>query len=154
MKAWEFHPALVHFPIALLLAGVAVDLYAWRGSREGLWRAATGLLIAGVITAALAVAAGWVAFFTVPATHTEQAHHQMPWHIGTAATMFILFAGVAIVRWRNWGSAPSPLVRAVGLVAAVVLLVAAYLGGTMVYHGGMGIDPRIMAPALHKDANG
>jgi hypothetical protein len=65
MEPWEFHPALVHFPIAFLLGAVIYDLYDW-------WRAdlnanrpriATGLLLAGTLTAALAALAGLVAFF-------------------------------------------------------------------------------------------
>jgi len=29
MNIWELHPAFVHFPIALLLSGVVLDLYGW-----------------------------------------------------------------------------------------------------------------------------
>ena len=34
MKPWEFHPIVVHFPIAFLLAGVVLDVAAVRRPRE------------------------------------------------------------------------------------------------------------------------
>ena len=45
-KPWEFHPMLVHFPIAFLIGGVAVELFALRRPGEMLHRAAAWLLLA------------------------------------------------------------------------------------------------------------
>src|SRR6266542_897509 len=73
---WELHPALVHFPLALLLSGVVLDLYAWWRGRPGQLRAVAGLLVAGVVTGLVAALAGVLAFFTVPA-HTAAAHRLM-----------------------------------------------------------------------------
>jgi len=153
MDVWEFHPALVHFPIALFLGGVLLDLYAW-GRREDLARIATGLLLAGVVAGIFAALAGVVAFYTVPSSHTEEAHHLVLWHIGLAVTMFVLFTVAAIVRRRREPAPPTPAIRILGLVAAVALLVAAGLGGRIVYHGGMGIDPKILVPDLHEHSHG
>ena len=54
MKFWELHPILVHFPIAFLLGGTALDFWALRRPGELLSRSAFGLLLAGV-------ASGWLA---------------------------------------------------------------------------------------------
>ena len=69
----EIHPALNHFPIAFLIGGVLLDLYAaWR-HQESLMRAATALIFTGILKGLLTGAAGFLAFFTVTA-YTENAH--------------------------------------------------------------------------------
>jgi len=54
----HFHPALVHFPVALLLAGAAVEF--WHTMRKHDSRSSVGrfLLICGTLGALLAVASG------------------------------------------------------------------------------------------------
>lgn len=142
---WEAHPATVHFPIAFLIGAVALDLYAWRKGRAELARTATGLMAAGVLAGVVAAASGAVAFFTVPA-HTGEAHRLMYWHLGLMAGVVTVFAGVAVARRRN---APPPVwARVAGLFGVSVLLVGAYLGGRLVYRGGAGVDPAILAPEV------
>jgi uncharacterized membrane protein len=150
VEPWEYHPALVHFPIAFLLGAVVLDLFEWRRDDAALARVATGLFLAGVATAALAAAAGVLAFFTGPASHTEESGQLIWWHIGAAVLQFVLFALVAFLRWRRQPAPPPAWTRAVGLIAAVVLVFAGYEGGYIVYHGGSGIEPKLMAPELRK----
>ncbi|MHB1033421.1 MAG: DUF2231 domain-containing protein [Pirellulales bacterium] len=151
---WEIHPALVHFPIALLLCGVALDLYAWWRRRSDLERIATGLLAAGVLTGVLAALAGFLAWWTMPSSHTEEAHVLMYWHLGLQVVSIVSFAWVVLVRWLRRQPSPSNSSRGVGLIAAAILVVGAYLGGSVVYHGGAGIDPAILAPELRGHHHG
>ena len=142
---WEFHPATVHFPIAFLLGGVALDLYAWRRGRPDLARVATWLISAGTIFGLLAVATGLLAFFTVRA-HTQQAHGQMYWHLGLNAAAVLMFAALFFVRRR-----PDQLgtgVRVAGILAAALLAGGGFLGGQIVYRGGAGVDPVILIPEI------
>jgi uncharacterized membrane protein len=149
MPPWEIHPALVHFPIAFFLSGVTLDLYAWWMRREDLARIATGILAAGVIMAVPTALAGLLAFFTVPA-HTEAAHTRMLWHLGLEVAAVALFTAVVIVRWRDGLALPGAASRGLGLLAAAILIVASYLGGDLVYHGGAGVDPQILAPEVRE----
>ncbi|MBX9583296.1 MAG: hypothetical protein K2X87_23590, partial [Gemmataceae bacterium] len=149
---WEIHPALVHFPIALLLAGVALDLFAWwrlrrrEGPAEpppgllGLTRVATGLLIAGVLMGGLAALTGFVAYVTVP-LYAAGADVLLNWHLGLALASLALFGWVAFVRWLDRASPPTAVTRATGLVAAVLLAAAGAAGGHLVYRAGAGFDP-------------
>jgi uncharacterized membrane protein len=150
VEPWEYHPALVHFPIAFLLGAVLLDLYAWQQRDPAAARVATGLLLAGVATAALAAAAGVLAFFTGPASHTEESGKLIWWHIGAAVTQFVLFAIAAVVRWRVQPAPPPAWTRVLGVIAAGVLLLAGYEGGYIVYHGGSGIEPKLLAPELRQ----
>jgi hypothetical protein len=109
---------------------------------------ATGLLWAGVGTAALAAGAGVLAYFTGPASHTEESGQLIWWHIGAAVTQFALFTIAALVRWRVGPAAPPTWTRIVGLVAAAVLVYAGYVGGYIVYHGASGIEPQLLARQL------
>lgn len=148
-EPWEIHPALNHLPIAFLLGAVALDLYAWGRGRPGAARVATGLLVAGVFTGLLTALAGLLAFFTVPA-HTVEAHKLMYWHLGVQAAALLLFAGPAWARSRDLARPPSPGGRFLICVAAVVLLVGSAIGGYIVYHGGAGVEPDLLTPAVRE----
>lgn len=148
-EPWEIHPALNHLPIAFLLGGVAVDSYAWWRGRPNLSSVATGLLVAGVLTGGFAWLSGVLAFFTVPA-HTEEAHWLMFWHGGVQTIALAMFSWVAWKRWRNATSPPLALVRVVGCIGAVLLLIGSGVGGYIVYHGGAGIDPQLLAPEVRQ----
>jgi len=157
LPPWEIHPATVHFPIALLLAGVALELYAWWRRRQELVGIAQGILVAGVLTGVVAALSGFLAFFTLPPTHTEEAHTIMYWHLGLQVAALVVFAAVLLVRWRlrqrDQRSASVPaagVLRITGLVATGLLLVGSYLGGHLVYRGAAGIDPSLLSPALRE----
>ena len=59
----------------------------------------------------------------------------------------VLFAVVCFVRWQH-PSVVSPLIRGLGLAAAAILSFGGYVGGKLVYQGGLGIEPTILKPDL------
>jgi uncharacterized membrane protein len=148
MEPWEFHPTLIHFPIAFLIAAVGYDLYLWARGDHGPSTIVNWLYIAGMLTAAVAAIAGAVAFFTAPASYTDEAADMIWWHIGGAVTQFVLFAVVAIARYRHRYDASPNWTRVLGVVAALVLIFAGYEGGYIVYHGATGIEPNVLARDL------
>jgi len=151
MELWEIHPSLVHFPIALLIAGLCTDVYARARRSLSAGHAATGLYVGGVVMGLVTGLAGVLAFYTVPSAHTEQARDQLIWHLGLALVSVVLFAGVAWVRWRGWNALPSVGSLAVSLVAVALLTAAGYLGGHIVYHGAMGVEPNLLSTRLTQD---
>lgn len=144
---WEIHPMLVHFPIALLLAGVAADILGRK--REIVRRAAAGLLVGGVVLGWVTAGAGLLAYYTVPA-HTEQAHAWMNWHLWAALGMLALFTVLAVVRWRGRARMAGAGTIGLGLLSAGLLLFTGYLGGAIVYHGGAGIDPELLSREIRE----
>lgn len=154
IEPWEIHPALSHLPIAFLLGGCALDLYAWLRKRADLAPVASGLLIAGLISGVITALAGFVAFFTVPA-HTDEAHELMYWHLGIQAASLTLFAWPAWIGWRNRRSLLAMPSRIAGWIAAILLTIGSGIGGYIVYHGAAGIEPQLLSPELrggHKHA--
>lgn len=148
-KPWELHPALVHFPIAFLLGGVVLLLWAWWRANEIQHRVAAGMLLVGMVSGWLAIAAGGLAYFTVPA-HTEQGHVLMYWHLGFGLTMLILFTWLSIVRWRERTKTATKLQLIAAFCGVVLLMLTGYLGGSIVYHYGAGVDPKILAPEIRE----
>ena len=152
VEPWEIHPALVHFPIAFLLGGVVLDLYAGWRRRPDLARTAAGLLAAGWLTGIITALAGIVAFATVPG-HTPTAHRLMFWHIGIQATALGLFTWPVWVGLRT-RAAPTGAARVAGWAGALALTVGSGIGGYIVYHGGAGIDPDLLAPEVRQGHGG
>jgi uncharacterized membrane protein len=147
LKAWELHPALVHFPIAFGIAAVALDLWARRNTSFRLFETATNLMWATVGTGGLAAIFGLVAYFTVPA-HTPDAHLGMLWHLFLNAIAMLLFTWAAFWRTRLLPAPPTPGARTCGLTAVAFMVLGGFLGGDIVYHGGAGVDPNILAPEV------
>ncbi len=149
MNPWELHPLLVHFPIAYLLGGAFLDLVTMVLRRETLSRCAAGLLLAGVCSGWVAIAAGMLAFYTVPA-HTEEAHGEMYWHLGLGIVSLLLFTWIAVARWR-YRTLPPKLLHAVAVVCASVLLAATgHVGAGLVYHGGAGVRPELLSREIRE----
>ena len=149
MNAWEIHPAIVHFPIALLLSAVVVDLFALWRKRVDLNRTIQGLLLFGSITGVFAVLSGLLAYYTVPA-HTAEAHEKMIWHLWVQISAILLFSIVTALRWNAGIGTRRVISRWVGLFAAFLLVFGSLLGGVLVYHGGAGVDPAILAPEVRE----
>ncbi len=149
IEPWEVHPMLVHYPIAFLLSAVLLDLIAWRWPHPRIAWAVRGLLLVGVGSGFLAALAGLLAFMTIP-SHTEEAHTLMFWHMGVQAFALALFGCLA---WLSWHRSPEPLnlgSRALGWGAALVLAIGSGIGGYIVYHGGAGIDPTLLAAEIRE----
>jgi uncharacterized membrane protein len=138
MNPWELHPMLVHFPIAFLLSATLLDMVAVLKQRGDLAWVANGMLIAGEVSAAVAAVAGVLAFFTLPA-QSDAAQTRMIVHWIVAVAAVLLFAIVAIRRWKTRRVPLGRAGLAMSLVASALLLVAGGLGGYLVFQDGVGV---------------
>lgn len=123
----RFHPALVHFPIALFLFGALLD---WQGAKRknSVWREAGWLaLAAGTIMTVPAMATGWAAYLANGyAFEGEPMRHLIAGHVA-----FLLMVGTTLMRrQRTPESIPYWSLLA---MAAVAVGVAGHLGSTLVF---------------------
>lgn len=149
----NWHPLLVHFPIALISVSAFFHLAAWMmwGKHKGATHCAVlahSTLWLGALAAVLAALLGWLAFNTVE--HDEASHAAMQihraWALGTLAVLMIL-AGWDF--WRHKVEEQPAGWFAVTLVAAWMLVATtAWYGGELVYRHGLGV---MALPAVESD---
>lgn len=130
----HFHPLLVHFPIALILAaavaefvGIAAAGHPWRSFALSSVRAGAAIGLVAAIT-------GWL-FASSPFVDDTAA---LEWHrwIGLAGA---LSAGAAaLISWRPFVmSRRAEITYRVALFSAALLVaIASHLGGTLVWGAG------------------
>ncbi len=141
----NLHPALVHFPIALLPVAALFDLFTFRRGWERVGRAAAALYALAALGAGAAYWAGREAADSLPALapsvelrlneHSDAALVAL-WLVGVLAALRI---GVEL--WDR--QARRRALRALLLVAAAVGVVLVYraadLGGGLVYRHGVAV---------------
>ncbi len=142
MSLW-LHPGVVHFAVALVLAGVLLDVVA-------LWRASERLLFAGYWNTLLGAAALAVAVATGALAEANLGAHNglgdalLALHRATAYAALILALALATARLAMRGRI-RPKTRTLYLAAAfttsALIIISATLGGVLVYRFGLGIPP-------------
>lgn len=145
----NWHPALVHFPIALIVVSALLTLAAKLAGNRPLagpwWAVGHWTLWLGAFSAVAAALAGWFAFNSVD--HDDAGHIAMllhrNWAVATVAAI------VALAIWdavrTGLGKAVSWLFAALLVLAAASVVTTAWLGGELVYRHRLGVmtPPRI-----------
>lgn len=134
------HPMLVHFPIALLSAAVFFDMLGLRWREEECRTAGLYTLALGLAGAVVAVISGHMAEEAVE--HSGVPESVLELHEGLGFATFWVFLGLLGWRFATWiGFVRERRAVSVGLgiVGVVVLLVASYYGGSLVYDYGAGV---------------
>jgi uncharacterized membrane protein len=135
MAAHPIHPALVHFPLGLLLTATFADLAGLAVS----WpepRFAAVLMALGLAAALPTMAAGLWDFRRLDETQVPHATR----HMGAVGLAWIGYAVALYLRRDSlMGEAePSTASIAVGLLSAAALGLGGWLGGELVYRYGAG----------------
>ncbi len=127
----RLHPALVHFPIALLLAAALAELLRMLGGAPWLASAARFCIQIGCAGALVAGATGW--FSTEYGT---QAGRDIGWHrwlaCATIALSIVLLA-LSELAHRRAGAGPSKRYRLVLFATVVLVGVTGHFGGMLVH---------------------
>jgi len=139
-KIYQFHPAFVHFPIALLLLGWATNFLSFfLKKKEWLPEAASWLLWLGTLAAWLAVGLGLLAERTAP--HVPTAWEVLYEHENLGYWTAGIFSTLSL--WRFFSPSRFRKIFMVAwTLACSVLLAAAQHGGKLVFDFGMGLTPQ------------
>lgn len=126
------HPMLVHFPIALTGAAFIFILLAyWRKSTSLEQTAFANIVLASVST----IAAGLTGYMDNIKNYVGDAPNALV-KITLAIVLFILTAGISIVRYRNpdlfWKGNRFLYIASYGISFAIALVLA-FLGGVILY---------------------
>ena len=137
------HPALVHFSIAFLVAGAAIESVGTLAARPAASRFGTVLLALGTVSVIVTLATGYLAANTldIPAAAqaTFEAHERNGWIV--LALFGLGFFWRALYR----GTLPPMQARLHAvylLLAAAFVLYSGYLGAELVYDHGVGVGVR------------
>lgn len=136
------HPALVHFPIALVVFSVIADAVAFWTSSSALAASGFWSLVGAALTAVVTVAAGYYdmnrAVLSEEADGLVHLHRRIGWVLLAAILLLTLW------RWRLYAVATAEPSALYLIVAFFVLLLAAFqgwYGGEMVYTHGVSVAP-------------
>ncbi len=148
------HPAIVHFPIALVTLSVFADFFGYLISSKTLSSAGWWALFGAAIGATLAVVAG---MFDMNRAKIEHAvHERVHRHMKVGFTVLAAVAGLTVWRWLIFNQLQG-LGWAYLIVAVLVLgliLFQAWLGGELVYSDGVSVAPAEQGHTGGSDAKG
>lgn len=138
---WRFfgrlHPAVVHFPIALLIVAAVIEIARtlWRKPRSP--NAALPIVWLAAISAIVAAALGWINAEHEP--HGESIADTLFWHrwLGVAVAVIASLAALLSLADRWWHRAgPRVAYRTTLVVGGLLVGYVGYLGAEIVYGQG------------------
>jgi len=133
------HPALVHFPIAFWMASLAAEVAVLVTGAE-CWRlAAWWLLVAGLAMAVPTITAGFVEYSLLSSEH--RAFSTAGAHMLTMSFSALCFLASSLVR-SGPDFAAGPAALACSSLGFLALLPGGWLGGSLVYRFGVGVEPK------------
>ena len=145
MLGHPIHPALVHFPIGLLLSATIADL-AWLAGMTQETHIAAILMAGGLAGGLLAMGAGMVDLIRLDQKLVGHATV----HMGVVGTAWLGYA-IALYLRKDALAGNPPLAMptvAISIVSAIILAAGGWLGGRLVYTFGANVEPARAQPGL------
>lgn len=137
IKGHPIHAILVGLPIGAWLVALVADVAATTNGDPG-WRAtAFYALGTGVVGALLAAVPGLIDLLSLPPGPTRRTGI---WHMCFNLVAVGVFLLNFVMRWQEPDHVGSVALTALGIV---LIGVSGWLGGEMVYRGGVGVSPAV-----------
>lgn len=124
-----FHPALVHFPIALFIFGAIMDIFGWKKGSASARDAAAPCLLWGALSTILVVPTGLAAFLI------QKLNWQGPPLVHFICAVVAVVLMIAALLMRKSGKKNEAAYIAVVALAAVAVGVAGHFGAQLVFNG-------------------
>lgn len=134
----NIHPIFVHFPLALLSAGILFDVLGYGLKKPSLSDAGWWVFALGVVAAIITVFTGLQAEETV--SLSQEAHEVLENHEHFQIYSTVVLTGLLIWRGIKRGSLPNPpiLYLIITAIAVSTILFGSHYGGKLVYQYGVG----------------
>jgi nitrite reductase/ring-hydroxylating ferredoxin subunit/uncharacterized membrane protein len=137
IKSHPIHPVIIAFPIAFFTAAFFVDIFTF--GDYGLHNAAAYLTMAGIGTALLAAFFGAIDYFTVVPPKSS-AKKRATNHALLNILNVVIFALALFL--RTFEDVSPFIYIGLELLGMIILSVAGWMGGTLVYRNQIGVDHR------------
>ena len=131
------HPMLVHFPIALLVLSVVVDLIAFFWGIEAIrstgWWSLFGASLGGILTALAGL------YDMRRAELTQEVHERVHRHMKVGFVLVSVISGLTAWRWQFYmlaGGTVSAVYLDCAVLAVALAAFQGWLGGELVYTYG------------------
>ena len=148
-KSHPIHPILVSFPIAFLIGTFVSDLIGKILNNDSFLTTGYYLEIAGIIMGLVAAVPGLIDYlFTVPPKSSAKERGLK--HALVNVSHLILFFIAFLIR-RN-DNPNFTLILILEAVGVILIFIAGYLGGTLVYRNQIGVDPRYAEAGRWKES--
>jgi uncharacterized membrane protein len=130
----KFHPLLVHFPIALVLAAAAAELVVLATPRTAWRTVAVANLRAGAALGVVTAISGWL----LASSPLVDASPSLEWHrwVGMAGAAGAIVAALLSSRLHVSSRRSAFLYRLTLFVTALLVAITGHLGGTLVWGAG------------------
>jgi uncharacterized membrane protein len=139
IKSHPLHPILVSFPIAFFTGTLLADIAGWFLEKPGLLSTAYYLNMAGIAFGLIAAIPGFIDFlYAVPPKSSGKKRAAQ--HGIINATMLLIF--IIAFWYRRTTGANFYVVLALEFTGVILMSIAGWLGGTLVYRNQIGIDHR------------
>jgi uncharacterized membrane protein len=132
------HPMLITLPPGLLGTAVVFDILRLIGNNTGFATASFYMIAAGTIGGLLAAVFGLIDWLAIPAG--TRAKRVGLWHGVGNVVVVVLFALSWLLRRGQADYQPQGVAFWLGLVAVLLALATAWLGGELVERLGVGVD--------------
>jgi len=137
MRLHAIHPALTHFPLALVPLSLALDLLGRLTGNPRWMRAGKRLMPLAAASGVATAAAGLVAQSAVEVK--PEAHDTLVTHRNLNMGLVAMTGVLACARVKS--AKPSLGYLIAGLAGVAAMNYTAYLGGKLVYRYGVGVEP-------------
>lgn len=139
VKTHPLHTILIVFPIAFLSGTLVFDLLRILFANEAFGQTAIYLNIAGIACGLLAAVPGVIDYiYTVPPNSSAKSRATK--HALTNVSVLILFTVIYFL--RNSNAIADWVMVSLEVIGVVLMMIAGWLGGTLVYRNQIGVDIR------------
>ncbi|MBT3601959.1 MAG: DUF2231 domain-containing protein [Candidatus Latescibacteria bacterium] len=151
----DFHPLIIHFPIALLIVGTLCDAIGILGKRDFFLRTGFLLFALGAFTCILAALTGDHVADT--AQHISGIYDDLDWHdtLGTATALIAVLLTLTrahLTFKKRFTGTVQYIYLFIGIAVAILVGASGYTGGRLVYDYGAGTQPIIKTLKIQSDA--